>query len=62
VKLLVTNPEKARLLAAARHGMKVGGLIETLISKGFDIADATKHVLHKIDGISYKSGCKVCEN
>ncbi|CAI2190774.1 12950_t:CDS:1 [Funneliformis geosporum] len=54
--------EIARNIALAKHGVKVAGQIEFWTSKGFEVYDATKHVLHKLDGISYKSGCKVCED
>jgi hypothetical protein len=62
LKLLVTSTEQARLVAAARHGVGVFGDIEFWVGKGFEVSQAARHVLHKLDGISYKSGCVVCED
>jgi len=51
-------------IAAAKHGIKVGGDIEKVISllkdAGFAANEAQEHVDHVRAGYDYKSWCKVC--
>jgi len=64
MKLLYTSTERARMIAAATHGIKVGARIETVISTltdiGFKYCEAKEHADHVKSGYDYKSWCKVC--
>jgi hypothetical protein len=55
---------KARVIAAAGQGIKMGGRVEKVISflkdAGFAAWEAEEHVDHVKNGYDYKSWCKVC--
>ena len=61
---IFANAGKARIIAAARHGIKVAGDVEKVVSflkdAGFAGWEAREHVDHVNDGYDYKSWCKVC--
>ena len=58
VKIFASNIQKARMIAAATHGVKIAGDVETAISLlvdlGFAGCQAREHVNHMKDGYDYK--------